>query len=233
VVEGSQQYATACTNNATADTNNLTFNVTASALSPVQTGNNVVIQNQHWTVSIPADLSDTLRSVFGSIVLDTTVQVTVAGTNVQPPSITSDPINTSIDLTGAGGTSATGAWDVPDMTFQAVNPGGADFSMDPTLGIVTNLPLNGGAITVTCLPSPDANFLSIGTYGIVVPTTTSTAPHGTTTTTKPVVAATGTLPVTGTDSHTLWVELLAGLLMIQLGLLCWTISQKSRFRRTA
>jgi len=71
---------------------------------------------------------------------------------------------------------------------------------------------------------------------VALPTTTTTRP-GTTTTTKagPGTGANGTgdgtLPVTGNDSHTLWIEILAGLLMIQLGLLFWTISQRPRFRK--
>jgi hypothetical protein len=238
VVQGSQQYALPCTNNATPDTSTITFSVTAQALSPVQTGADLVITDQHWTVNVPGAVADLLRTVTSNAPsVGTSVTVTVSGTNVQPGSITSAPISSSLDLSGAAGSDATGSFDVPPMTFMPTGEGTAVFSLDPTLGISTDIPLDslGVTVTVACVRSPSASFLTIDTYGPPLPTTTTTRPGGTTATTaKPpaATARTGTLPITGTDSHTLWVELLAGLLMIQVGLLCWTISQRSRFRRT-
>ncbi len=233
-VLGESTYATECRNTLLpdADPNNFSLHVTASALSPVETGSNLVIQNQHWTVTVPAATADLLRGLGVTGLLATSSTVTVAGTNVSPGIITSAPITSSIDFSGGMGADAVGSFDVPDMTFIPTG-GTATFTLDAVLGLVsdTTLPLDPpAAITITCLPTSGPAFLSVDVFGAPLPTTTTT-PRGTTTTTAAVAA--GTLPVTGADSHTLWTEILAGLLMIQIGLLCWSISQKSKFRKTA
>jgi len=232
-VLGESTYATACRNTLLpdADPSNFSLHVTASALSPVETGSNLVIQNQHWTVTVPATTADQLRGLGVTGSLATTSTVTVAGTNVSPGIITSAPIAGSIDFSGAMGTDATGNFDVPDMTFIPTG-GTATFTLDAVLGLVsvTTLPLDPPtAVTITCLPTSGAEFLSVDVYGTPLPSTTTT----TTGKAKPAAAVTTTLPLTGPNNHTLWIEVLAGLLMVQLGLLLVAFSRKARLTKTS
>ena len=235
-VQGSSTYNTDCHNTLLgpdAPPDNLVFHVTASALSPVETGQNLTIMNQHWNVTVPASTADTLRGLGVTTNLATSTTVTVTGANVSPGSITSAPITASIDFSGAMGTDATGSFNVPDMVFIPTG-GTATFTLNVGLGISTTLDLPLGdppptPVTITCLPTSGAEFLSVDVYGTPLPSTTTT----TTGKAKPAAAVTTTLPLTGPNNHTLWIEVLAGLLMVQLGLLLVAFSRKARLTKTS
>ena len=162
-VSGGATYATTCTDSLTPNTYAVGFTMTAKALSPVATGQNLVITDQHWQVSIPPTLADDLRQLFGSSVASD-VQVTVQGASVAPGSVTSPVIHTSLDLSGAAGTSASGTFDVPDMTFVPTG-GTATFALSATVGITTTLTISGTPVVLTCLPTSGGTFLSVDTYG--------------------------------------------------------------------
>jgi hypothetical protein len=227
-VLGETTYNTDCrsTGNPTGPAGPINFAVTAKSKSPVQVGSDLVITDQNWVVTIPAALADELRTASGSASsVDGSVQVTVTGTNVAPGSITTDPIDITIDLSGAMGTAATGSFTAPDMTF-VPSGGTATFTMSGTVLTSTNVQIGDppASVDLVCVPTSGGNFLSIDVVAKPVTVQGTTTAQGTSST---------TLPVTGTDSHALWIELLAALLMIQLGLLFITLSRKPKYDRGA
>ena len=98
---------------------------------------------------------------------------------------------------------------------------------DPCAGL--DLTLDGILGLPTSLTSMDINIVQTDAP---IPTTTTTAP-ATPATVAADTASADTLPVTGTNSRTLWTELLAGLLMIQIGLLFVGMSNRPRNRQTS
>jgi len=83
-------------------------------------------------------------------------------------------------------------------------------------------------VTLTCLPTSGGDFLSVDTYGAALPTTTTTPRSTTTIKGTSGTSADTTLPITGANSHTVWTELLAALVLIQVGLLCLVASRRKR-----
>ena len=106
-----------------------------------------------------------------------------------------------------------------NLTYRATG-GDATFAMSTTKMLIT---IGALKITFTCTPvAPVPVLLTTIVTGPQLPTTT------TTTAAAEVLATTTELPRTGPDSRTLWIEVVTGLLMIQIGYILFSITKPGR-----
>ncbi len=223
-----------CTNNVTPDHSTLTYEVTATASSPVSAGDKITISNQTWVVTVPGTLATTLKPLLPNGLTATSIG-TFTATNADPSEIDTEPL--------------TGTTPFPDSgpIITTIHP--ADVSFTATGGDV-NIGLSGTFTTVdlpslfitaelTCVIAPDSAPLFTlkardGSPGTTAPATTTPGGGGgggTVAPTTSVVASLGQIPRTGSNSSMLWVELFGGLLVIQLGMMMWSTGQGRRRRR--
>jgi hypothetical protein len=130
------------------------------------------------------------------------------------------PVQT--DGTGAA-LPSTVKFDVPNMSWTALS-GQMDFSMSGAHVTVTVGPLK---VAFNCKPTAGGAFVSAQASGVShITTTTSVASGGPT-----VGAAGGTLVSTGPRDN-LWIQLLAALVLLDLGYLTMSLLRAPRRRRT-
>ena len=188
-------------------------------------GDNLVITGQSWTATVPASVLQTAINL-GLLNFGDTVHVTATpnlkGTNTDPADNKAPDVAFSVGPIvpdGNGDAQATSAtFPVGNLTYRATG-GNATFAMSTTKMLIT---IGALKITFTCTPTdPVPVLLTTIVTGPQLPTTT------TTTEATAVLAATE-LPRTGPDSRTLWVEVVTGLLMIQIGYILWSVTKPAR-----
>jgi len=155
------------------------------------------------------------------------VSPNLKGTNTDPADNHAADVPTQvgpIQVDGNGdAVPATATFAVSDLTYRATG-GDATFAMGTTKMLVS---IGALKITFTCTPTaPVPVVLTTLVTGPQLATTTTT-----TTADAAVLAATTELPRTGPDSHTLWIEIVTGLLLIQIGYMLWSITKPPRRSR--
>ncbi|WP_426572440.1 hypothetical protein [Aquihabitans sp. McL0605] len=229
-VSGASDYPSQCSNDITSDKYAITFNVAGTTSTNIRSGDVLDVVDQEWKVTIPGDLLSLVSGVAGTDSVDALVTTGVAGKNTAPALANGKPLHVVIGpIVTVGGVTQplTITFKPGDVRFQATG-GNAEFRMGKTTLVVT---LN-DALKVTLVCEPDANtqaFVVSVVAGPPIATTTTTAPAADPPSSGGTAAGSsgsgsdgGTLARTGVDGHSLVVELLAGLLMIQVGYLLWS-----------
>jgi hypothetical protein len=222
-----------CTNNVTPDHSTLTYEVTATAKSPVSAGDTITISNQSWKVTVPGALATLLKPLLPNGLTATSIG-TFEVTNADPSEIDTEPVtgNTPFPDSGPIITTITPA----DVSFTAT---GGDVVIG-LAGTFTTVDLPSLFITaeLTCVMAPDSPALLTlkdrdESPGTTAPATTTPGGGGGGggVTTTSVVASQGIIPRTGSNSSVLWVQLFGGLLIMQLGIMMWSTGQGRRRRR--
>lgn len=210
----------------TKDTSNIPFTLKATGPRRATSGSNIVLTNQSWSATVPSSVLTTainLGLLAPGDIVHAVVSPNVKGTNTDPAdnhaadvAISVGPIQ--VDANGDA-LPATTTFGVSDLTYRATG-GDATFAMSTTKMLIT---IGALKITFTCSPTaPIPVILTTVVTGPQLPTTT------TTTEAAAVLAATTELPRTGPDSRTLWIEVVTGLLLIQVGYILWSITKPAR-----
>ena len=231
LVTNTATYVSDCTNNVTPDHSTLTYEVTASAKSPVSAGDTITISNQTWTVTVPGALATTLKPLLPNGLTATSIG-TFTATNADPGEIDTEPLTGNTPWPDPIGPIVT-VIHPADVSFTAT---GGDVTIGLS-GTFTTVDLPSLFITaeLTCVMAADSPALLTlksrdNSPGTTAPATTTPGGGGGVTTTS-VVASEGQIPRTGSSSSVLWVELFGGLLIIQLGMMMWSTGQGRRRRR--
>ena len=227
-------YTADCTNNVTPDHSALTYQITATAQSPVVKGSTITVTNQEWKVTVPAALVTTLRPVLPGG-LDATSIGSLSATNAAPDKLDLAPVQALTALPASG--DLVTVIHPADVSFVAAGTGDVVIAY---AGSVTSVDIPSLFITakLTCVPTgASPALLTVKLQGPVQATTTTVAAIAGPTTTRPlpapVLASSGQIPRTGTNGSTLLVEIFGSLLIIQLGIMLWSAGQGRRRRRVA
>lgn len=232
-VTGTARYAAECTNDVTPDVYPLGFEITGTTATNVRSGDVLTVVDQTWKVGIPGDLLGLAASVAGKDSLDALASTSLSGTNTDPRVGSPAPVAAKVGpiVTDGGVTQPLTVTLRPgDVRFVATG-GNAEFRMaETTIAVELSEALT---INLTCTPASGSDpFVVAAVSGPPVPTTTTPGPTGTaapagsgtggTGGAGTSTVASGTLARTGADSRMLALQVLAGLLLLQLGYLVWS-----------
>jgi len=189
-VTGTADYTATCHNNVTPDASELAFRVTGTTVSPVQSGQQVVLRDQRWEVTVPASVLQTGINLSLLKAGDSpagTATASVVASNTSEGVRTSSPVPVvvgPIEVVGGAAQPVTTAFAVPDMSWTAVG-GPVAFEMAETKLAVAIGPLE---VIFTCEPKdPGVTIVQAAVNG------TATEVRGVTTTRA--LPRTGTSPV--------------------------------------
>lgn len=224
---GSSTYSTSCKNSVTPDISELTFKATGSVPGQVDADSGFDLTGMKWSVTIPAGVFQTGIN-FGLITpgsnIAGTLDLAINATNTAQVTQDAPKINLSIPVTvdsGGLAKASTVNFNVPDMTWTALS-GKIDFRMyGANVAVKIGLP---SPVVFVCKPTAGGAFVSTNAVGQSTATTTSTtevASEAPTTTTP------GSLVVTGSTGATI-VQIIAALLLIDLGYLVLSLRRKPR-----
>ena len=229
-VSGAATYTTSCKNSVTPDLSELTFEGSGTAPSQVDADSAFKVSNMAWKVTIPASVFQTGIN-FGLITpgssIKGTLDLAITGTNTQQTTQDSPKINLTIPVTtNADGTAkpTTVSFTVADMQWTA-RSGKMDFSMyGANVSVSIGLP---SPVVFVCKPTKGGAFVSSLAVGESTATTTTIVDAG-----GPVPTTTiaGELVVTGSTGSML-VQLLAGLLLLDIGYLVLSLRRSPRRAR--
>jgi hypothetical protein len=248
---GTTTYHTDCVDSLVGQHNVLTYEVTATALSKVATGEKITLYDQTWTITVPETLVATLKGLLGDS-FEATITVSVNGVNTDPAKWTSPPITATLTVPASG--PLVSVLHPADAVFTATG-GDASFTL---AGASTKVSIAGNPVTLDCTPTDGTvghstatkfkraaatlpPILTVTVQALVGGTTTTTSRFTTSTTatgftTLPVSGATSTtaaaarvlgtsLPRTGASAAAIWAEILTALLLFELGLLIWAFGE--------
>ena len=219
----------------TPDASELSFKVTGTTMSPVTAGEQAVLEDQAWEVTVPASVLQTginlgLLSAGDSLPVEVTAAVFASNTKegtrtAAPEAFTAGPIEVS---SGAAQPLTTG-FAVDDMTWTAVG-GDVGFSMAETVMNVAVGPLE---VVFTCEPKDPG--LTIVQATVIGKTNIPPAGRdeddedddGTEVKGETVTSKGGALPRTGWNP---WVGMALGIGLIDLGYLLASAVRPARRR---
>lgn len=232
-VTGTASYAADCTTDVSQDVYALTFQVTGTTRTNVRSGDVLDIVDQSWRVSVPGDLLELVTSISGRDSVQSLVTAAVAGKNTAPGVASPRPLAVRVGpilTVGGEAQPLTVSFRPGDVRFQATG-GNAEFRMGRTTMVVTLT--DALDVTLTCTPAPSSRafVVSVVSGPPIATTTTSTAVTGVGAPTDGVSGGggdaiptgSGELARTGSSGRTLLIQILAGLLLVQLGYLCWSV----------
>jgi hypothetical protein len=224
---GSATYTTSCKNSVTPDLSELTFVGSGTAPSQVDADSTFKVSNMAWKVTIPASVFQTGIN-FGLITPGSTIKGTldlaITGTNTLQTTQDSTKLNLNFPVaTNPDGTAkpATVSFTVADMQWTA-RSGKMDFSMyGANVSVSIGLP---SPVVFVCKPTKGGAFVSSLAVGESTATTTTiVASEGP----VPTTTIAGELVVTGSTGSML-VQLLAGLLLLDIGYLVLSLRRSPR-----
>jgi hypothetical protein len=224
---GSATYTTSCKNSVTPDLSELTFEGSGTAPSQVDADSTFEVSNMVWKVTIPASVFQTGIN-FGLITPGSTIKGTldlaITGTNTLQTTQDSTKLNLNFPVaTNPDGTAkpATVSFTVADMQWTA-RSGKMDFSMyGANVSVSIGLP---SPVVFVCKPTKGGAFVSSLAVGESTATTTTiVASEGP----VPTTTIAGELVVTGSTGSML-VQLLAGLLLLDIGYLVLSLRRSPR-----
>jgi hypothetical protein len=208
----------------------LVFNGSGRVPSQVNADSPFTMDNMSWDVTVPATVFQTGlnlglltpgTSVTGALDLSLKGTNTAQGVQTATAIALSVPVN--VDSAGKA-VASTVKFDVPNQSWTALT-GAMAFSMNASKVSVKVGPLN---VLFTCKVTSGGPFVSSTATGVShITTTTSVASGGPT-----VGAAGGTLVSTGPRGDLL-IQLLAALVLLDLGYLTMSLLRTPRRRRTA
>ena len=233
-----------CTVDLTGDVIPIDFTVEGTVPGAVESGDIITITAQTWTVAVPGPLLDQVGPFLGGATsFDASLTPSVDGTNTDPANAVAPAVVAAVGPIGSPpNPDLVTAFPVGDLSVQATG-GDATFQMGPTTMVV---PLPGGlVVSLACVPSPlPSPWLTVTVTGAPLPpkpptdvTPPAVTPPAVTppavlaAAATPVESATGTLPYTGSDSRSLAIQVLAGLLLVQIGYLLWSVTRPVPARR--
>jgi hypothetical protein len=230
-VSGTATYATSCKNSVTPDLSQLSFDGSGTAPAQVDADASFKLSNLAWKVTIPASVFQTGIN-FGLITPGSTIKGTldlaITGTNTVQTTQDSAKINLNIPVTtNPDGTAkpATVSFTVADMQWTA-RSGKMDFSMyGANVSVSIGLP---SPVVFVCKPTSGGAFVSSTAVGQSTATTTTAVESGGPVATSTTVA--GELVVTGSTGSML-VQLIAGLLLLDIGYLVLSLRRSPRRAR--
>jgi len=231
-VTGSATYATSCKNSVTPDLSQLSFDGSGTAPAQVDADTTFTLSKMAWKVTIPASVFQTGIN-FGLIAPGSTIKGTldlaITGTNTLQTTQDSAKINLNIPVTtNPDGTAkpATVSFTVADMQWTA-RSGKMDFSMyGANVSVSIGLP---SPVVFVCKPTSGGAFVSSLAVGQSTATTTTVVESGGPVATSTTLA--GELVVTGSTGSML-VQLIAGLLLLDIGYLVLSLRRSPRRART-
>ena len=147
-----------CHNNVTPDASELAFSITGTTVSPVEAGEQAVLEDQAWSATVPASVLQTGINLGLLKAGDSpagTATVSVFASNTKEGTRTPDPIPVvvgPIAVVAGAAQPVTTTFSVPDLSWTAVG-GDVDFAMGETKVEVAIGPL---AVIFTCSPKDPA-----------------------------------------------------------------------------
>jgi len=226
-VSGTATYSASCSNNVTTDLAVLTFNGSGQVPGQVTADSPFTLQNMKWDVTIPAAVFQTglnLGLISAGTPLQGLLDLSIKGTNTAQgvQDAANIALTVPVQTDGAGAAlPSTVKFDVPNLGWTALT-GQMDFSMSGAHVSVKVGPLS---VVFNCKPTSGGPFVSAQASGVShITTTTSVASGGPT-----VGAAGGRLVSTGPRDN-LWIQLLAALLLLDLGYLTMSLLRSPRRR---
>ncbi len=228
-VDGSGTYTSTCTNSVTPDKSELVWKATGTVISPLAADSSFKLTNQKWSVTVPAGVFQTGinfnliqagQSLVGGLDLAIQGTNTVQGTQDSTGIVLAIPV--TVDGAGAA-LPSTIEFTVPDSTWTSKS-GTIDFTFyGGNVSVSIGLPK---PVIFVCKPTTSAPYVSALVIGqsLAITAPPATAP--------PVTVATGRqLAVTG-PTESLLVQVLIGLLFLDLGYLVLSVLRSPR-RRTS
>jgi hypothetical protein len=228
-VSGTATYSASCSNNVTTDLAVLTFNGSGQVPGQVTADGPFTLENMKWDVTIPAAVFQTglnLGLISAGTPLQGLLDLSIQGTNtaqgVQDAANIGLTVPVQTDGTGAA-LPSTVKFDVPNLSWTALT-GQMDFSMSGAHVSVKVGPLS---VVFNCKPTSGGAFVTAQAKGVshITTTTTAVASGGPT-----VGAAGGRLVSTGPRDN-LWIQLVAALVLLDLGYLTMSLLRSPRRRR--
>ena len=222
---GSSTYATSCKNSVTPDISELTFKASGQAPGQVDADAGFDLTSMKWSVTIPAGVFQTGIN-FGLITpgsnITGTLDLAINGTNTAQLTQDAPKINLTIPVTvdSAGQAKpSTVTFAVPDMKWTALS-GKIDFRMyGANVAVKIGLP---NPVVFVCKPTSGGPFVSTVAVGQSTATTTTEVASE-----APTTTVAGSLVVTGSTGATI-VQVIAALLLIDLGYLVLSLRRKPR-----
>jgi mucin-2 len=228
-VSGTATYSASCSNNVTADLAVLTFNGSGRVPGHVDADTPFTLDNMKWDVTIPAGVFQTglnLGLISAGTPLQGLLDLGILGTNTAQGVQDVRNIGLTVPvLTDSAGAAlpSTVKFDVPNASWTALT-GQMDFSMN---GAEVSVKVGPLSVLFKCKPTSGGPFVSTRATGVShITTTTRVASGGPT-----VGAAGGTLVSTGPRDN-LWIQLLAALVLLDLGYLTMSLLRRPRRRHT-
>ena len=217
-VTGTAAYNTSCTNNVTKDAATLVFHAAGRVPGQVTADSPFTLDSMHWDVNIPAGVFQTginlgLVTPGASIpgLLDLAFKGSNTAQGVQSAPIVNLIVPVHTDSAGAA-IDSTVKFDVPNLSWTALT-GKIDLSMFGAHVTVTIGPLK---VVFTCTPTTSGPFVSTLAVGVSNITTTTTRVASAAGAAGPTLVSTG-------PRGNLWIQLLAALVLLDLGYLTLTL----------
>jgi hypothetical protein len=229
-VAGTATYNAGCTNNVTTDVAALSFNGSGQVPGQVTADSAFTLANMKWDMTIPAAVFQTgmnLGVITPGTPVPGTLDLAIQGTNTAQGVQNAPNIALTVPVQTDGNGAAVPSnvkFDVPNLSWTALS-GQMDFSFYGAHVAVKVGPLN---VVFICKPTSGGPFVSARANGVSNITTTTKVASG-----GPTVGAAGARLVSTGPHDNLWMLLLAGLVLLDLGYLTMSLLRSPRRRRTS